>query len=234
MHGQGSFRTTSTRQETPLTARRISDDEILRVVVPYMQEWEFWRPWHDFKFAVGHGIDISFFWDNIRSAIVYAPWEGPSPELDSGIEERSLGLLCAHAEKRSAEERKSRNRQHWTPFYPDPLFRKNSLALAKASGGVFGKRIGDIRKFSEVEVKHAAEAIELHFPQIPYAIEEAAVHNSKLEEGDKSGLVNVYHWVLNPLKHAVFRLHPELDPLDCGELARHVFYVLRDDAMKRR
>ena len=204
-----------------MAERHISDREILRVVLPYLQEWENWRPWHDFKFAVANGVDIQFFWDVVTSALVHAPWEAPAPERGTGLEQRILELLRERAEKEvNRRGRVSAVSNSWARFYPNPDW-KNIRSLSK--------RAGDKRKYSEDEVSQAANLIRHHFPQIPHAIERAAEHNRSLayESDDR---VNVYSWTLNPLKHAIFKLHGDLDSLDNSELARRVFYLMAAEA----
>lgn len=199
--------------------RPIGDDEIIRVVLPYLQEWEFWRPWHDFRFAVASGIDTSFFKACVRSAIFHGNWSGPRPELDSGIEERALELLRSRAEKTLRPLRPTH--QAWPALYPDSDYRKNVSPVSK--------RAGDIRKFSKEEIAEGLDLIQRRYPQISDAIEKAVEYNGDLAPDDEDR-VNVYHWVFDPLKHAVFAFYPQLDGIDNSELARGIYQAMHDRA----
>lgn len=202
-----------------MAPRTIDDDEIVRVVLPYLQEWEYWRPWHDFRFAVASGIDTSFFKGCVRSAIFHGNWSGPRPELDSGIEERALELLRGRAEKTLKPLKPTH--QAWPTLYPDSDYRKNVSSVSK--------RAGDIRKFSEEEIAEALDLIQRRYPQIYHAIEKAVEYNADLAPDDEDW-VNVYHWVFDPLKHAVFAFYPQLDGIDNSELARGIYEAMQDRA----
>jgi hypothetical protein len=202
--------------------RAFGDDEIIRVVLPYLQqEWEYWRPWHDFRFAVASGIDTSLFKKFVRSAVLHGNWGRPSPELDSGLEERAIELLRGRAEK--ALRPLNPIRHAWPALYPDSDYRKNVVSVSK--------RAGDIRKFSNEEIAEALDLVQGRYPQISDAIEKAVAYNSDLSPDDVD-YVNVYHWVFDPLKHALFGFYPEFDSIDNSALARGIYDAIRDRALE--
>ena len=195
------------------------DERLVQDIIEKFAEFEYWNPWHEFKFAEAARLNMRFFLPPVHTALR----ECRSPEVATPeIEWTLLQALRKHArEERDLPPEAVDRSDSWNDFFPDPNLAKNIKQVSKSGR--------DIRRYTQAEIDQTIGDLEEKFPEIVEAIRVGTRHNVLVDPSCAQGSqadIDTYRFTFQPIRHAIFQLHPGIDSLDNSELAHRVFDTL--------
>jgi hypothetical protein len=201
--------------------------EVVDEVIREFASFEYWNPWHEFKFAEARGFNMTFFLPAVGMALRSINPQGDPPRFGS---ESSLELLSA-LRKRARElsglpDPTPDISDSWQSFLTDPSFFTYIRGATKAAG--------DIRRFTPVEISETAERIRRDYRDVVTVIKISTRHNFEVNPNfvaDGKLDINDYRIVDDIICLIIAKIFPNLDRIDNSKLMRGVYNYFRDEAI---